>query len=81
LSSFRRSRLPCVYIEKWTWSNHEKDAVYSHWYCCNRNVRDAGVGHLLCYHIVPPMMFLGQDGVVFSLPANSDEIIQTSEGL
>ena len=62
--------------------------------------REAGVGHLLYYHIVPPMMFpgqsalflngaedifpdytIGKDGVSFSLPANSDEIIRTSEGL
>jgi ribonuclease Z len=62
--------------------------------------RDAGVGHLLYYHIVPPLIFpgqeaawldgaedifpdytVGQDGVAFSLPAGSDEIIQTSEGL
>ena len=62
--------------------------------------RDAGVGHLLYYHIVPPMvssgqqsLFLngaeevfpnftiGQDGVAFSLPANSDDVIQTSDGL
>jgi len=62
--------------------------------------RDAGVGHLLYYHIVPPMMFpgqsalylngaddifpnytIGQDGVAFSLPANSDGIIQTRDGL
>jgi ribonuclease Z len=62
--------------------------------------RDAGVGHLLYYHIVPPMMFpgqsalfingaedifpdytIGQDGVSFSLPANLDDIILTSEGL
>ena len=62
--------------------------------------RDAGVGHLLYYHIVPPLVFpgqktlflngaedvfpdytVGQDGVAFSLPANSDEIIRTSEGL
>ncbi|MEH6550136.1 MAG: MBL fold metallo-hydrolase [Pseudomonadales bacterium] len=62
--------------------------------------RDAGVGHLLYYHIVPPMMFpgqaalflngaedifpdytIGQDGVAFSLPANSNDIILTSEGL
>jgi len=59
-----------------------------------------GVGHLLYYHVVPPMMFpgqqalflngaedifpnytIGQDGAAFSLPENSDEIIQTSEGL
>ena len=62
--------------------------------------RDAGVGHLLYYHIVPPLMFpgqkavflngaedifpeytIGQDGVAFSLPAHSDKIIRTSEGL
>ena len=62
--------------------------------------RDAGVGHLLYYHIVPPIAMPGQealwlngaedvfenytvgyDGVAFSLPANSSEIIQTSSGL
>jgi ribonuclease Z len=62
--------------------------------------RDAHVGHLLYYHIVPPLMIPGQkalfldgaedifpdytigvDGVAFSLPANSDEIIQTRKGL
>ena len=62
--------------------------------------RDAGVGHLLYYHIVPPLMFpgqsvlflngaedifpnytIGKDGVAFSLPANSDDIILTSKGL
>jgi len=62
--------------------------------------RDAGVGHLLYYHIVPPLVVpgqkalwlngaeniftdytVGQDGVSFSLPANSDEIIMTREGL
>lgn len=62
--------------------------------------RDAGVGHLLYYHIVPPLMIPGQealflngaedvfanytvgrDGVSFSLPANSDEIILTQKGL
>ena len=62
--------------------------------------RDAGVGHLLYYHIVPPLVFpgqdilylngageifpnytIGQDGVSFSLPAGSDEIILTREGL
>jgi len=62
--------------------------------------RDAGVGHLLYYHIVPPMvsrlqrpLFLdgadevfpsatiGQDGTSFSLPAGSEEILQTSDGL
>lgn len=62
--------------------------------------RDAGVGHLIYYHIVPPMIVpgqhalfldgaedifpdytIGEDGVSFSLPANSAEIIQTSRGL
>ena len=62
--------------------------------------RDAGVGHLLYYHIVPPLVVpgqealwlngageifpdytVGQDGVSFSLPANSDEIIMTRKGL
>ncbi|MEM8500092.1 MAG: MBL fold metallo-hydrolase [Pseudomonadota bacterium] len=62
--------------------------------------RDAGVGHLLYYHIVPPLVIPGQetlflngaedkfpdytvgrDGVSFSLPANSDDIILTRKGL
>ena len=62
--------------------------------------RDAGVGHLLYYHIVPPLVVpgqealwlngageifpdytVGQDGVSFSLPAKSDEIIMTRKGL
>lgn len=62
--------------------------------------RDAGVGHLLYYHIVPPLVIpgqdilflngadavfpnytIGQDGVAFSLPANSKEIIKTHGGL
>jgi ribonuclease Z len=62
--------------------------------------RDAGVGHLLYYHIVPPIVVPGQetlwlngagdifpnytvgyDGVSFSLPANSSEIIQTRNGM
>lgn len=62
--------------------------------------RDAGVGHLLYYHIVPPLVIpgqdllylngaedifpnytIGQDGVAFTLPANSKEIIKTSNGL
>ena len=62
--------------------------------------RDAGVGHLLYYHIVPPLVIpgqktlflngaedifpdytIGEDGVSFSLPAGSDEIIKTSDGL
>ena len=62
--------------------------------------RDADVGHLLYYHIVPPLVVpgqdklwlngaedifpdytIGQDGVSFSLPAGSDEIIMTREGL
>ncbi len=64
------------------------------------SARDAGVGHLLYYHIVPPLVVpgqealylngaedifpdytVGQDGVAFSLPANSKEIIKTSDGL
>jgi ribonuclease Z len=62
--------------------------------------RDAGVGHLLYYHIVPPLVIpgqkslflngagdifpdytIGEDGVAFSLPANSKEIIRTSDGI
>ena len=62
--------------------------------------RDAGVGHLLYYHIVPPLVIPGQellflngaedifpdytvgrDGVSFSMPANSDEIVKTRNGL
>ncbi len=62
--------------------------------------RDAGVGHLLYYHIVPPIVIpgqatlylngaedifpdytIGEDGVEFSLPANSKEIIKTRDGL
>jgi len=62
--------------------------------------RDAGAGHLLYYHIVPPLVIpgqktlflngaeniferytIGEDGVAFSLPAGSREIIQTSKGL
>lgn len=62
--------------------------------------RDAGVGHLLYYHIVPPILLPGQDllylngaedifpryslgvdGILFSLPAGSDEIIKVSDGL
>ena len=62
--------------------------------------RNAGVGHLLYYHVVPPIIVPGQetlwlngsdeifpnltvgyDGVSFSLPANSTEIIQTRKGL
>ena len=62
--------------------------------------RDAGVGHLLYYHIVPPLIFpgqdllyldgaqdifpdytLGEDGVLFSLPAGSSEILKVSDGL
>ncbi len=62
--------------------------------------KEADVGHLLYYHIVPPLIVPGQDvlfldgaedifpdytigvdGVLFSLPANSDEIIKVSEGL
>ena len=62
--------------------------------------RDAGVGHLLYYHIVPPLVIpgqdvlyldgaedifpdytIGQDGVSFTLPANSDEIRLTRKAL
>ncbi len=62
--------------------------------------RDAGVGHLLYYHIVPALVIpgqkalylngaekifpnytIGQDGVSFTLPANSDEIRLTRKGL
>jgi len=62
--------------------------------------RDAGVGHLLYYHIVPPIVVPGQetlwlngagkifpdytvgyDGVTFSLPANSTEIIKARKGM
>jgi len=62
--------------------------------------RDAGVGHLLYYHIVPPLIIpgqdvlyldgaddifpdytIGQDGVSFTLPANSEDIIRTADGL
>ncbi len=62
--------------------------------------RDAGVGHLLYYHIVPPLVIpgqktlflngaekifpdytIGEDGVSFSLPAGSDQIIRTRDGL
>jgi ribonuclease Z len=62
--------------------------------------RDAGVGHLLYYHIVPPLVVpgqktlwldgagdifpdytIGEDGVAFSLPANSKDIIKISDGL
>jgi ribonuclease Z len=62
--------------------------------------RDAGVGHLLYYHIVPPLILpgqellyldgaqdifadytLGEDGVLFSLPAGSKEILKISDGL
>ncbi len=62
--------------------------------------RDAEVGHLLYYHIVPPLVFPGQellfldgaedifsdytvgrDGVSFSMPAKSDVIENTRNGL
>ena len=62
--------------------------------------RDADVGHLLYYHIVPPLVIpgqdllylngaedifpnytIGEDGVAFTLPANSKAIIKTSDGL
>ncbi len=62
--------------------------------------RAAAVGHLLYYHIVPPLVIpgqktlylngagdifpnytIGEDGVAFSLPADSQAIIKTSDGL
>ncbi|MEM9254742.1 MAG: MBL fold metallo-hydrolase [Pseudomonadota bacterium] len=62
--------------------------------------RDAGVGHLLYYHIVPPLLLpgqdvlflngaekvfqaytIGQDGVSFALPAESDEILLIRDSL
>ncbi|MFT5573615.1 MAG: ribonuclease Z [Cryomorphaceae bacterium] len=62
--------------------------------------KDAGVGHLLYYHIVPPLvvpgqesLFLdgadeifpdytvGQDGVMFSMPAGSNDINLVRKGL
>jgi|TARA_B110000503_G_scaffold32240_1_gene52389 ribonuclease Z len=62
--------------------------------------RDAEVGHLLYYHVVPPLVIpgseaawlegvddifqdytLGQDGVLFSLPANSTDIIEVEAKL
>ena len=62
--------------------------------------RDAGVGELVYYHVVPPLIFpgaeaawlegvaevfpdytLSRDGTAFTLPPNSKEIIQTSDGL
>lgn len=62
--------------------------------------RDAGVRHLLYYHIVPPLIVPGQaalylngadevfpdytigvDGVQFSLPAGSKEVVLTKDGL
>ncbi len=65
-----------------------------------QTARDAGVGHLLYYHIVPPLVVpgqeslflngaedifpdytIGQDGVSFSLPSGSAEIIRTHDGL
>lgn len=62
--------------------------------------RDAEVGHLLYYHIVPPLVIpgqsslylngaedifpdytIGQDGVMFSMPAGSTEINKIKKGL
>ncbi len=62
--------------------------------------KDAGVGHLLYYHIVPPLVIpgqeslfldgadevfpnytVGEDGVMFSLPSGSDDIIKVRDGL
>jgi ribonuclease Z len=61
---------------------------------------EAGVGHLVYYHIVPALLIPGQerlflngaqdvfpnftigyDGVAFTLPPDSDDIIQISDGL
>ena len=60
----------------------------------------ADVGHLVYYHIVPPLVMpgqkalylngadkvfepysIGEDGLSFSLPAGSDEIVKTRDGL
>jgi ribonuclease Z len=76
----------------WTTTRVPKEAA--------ETARDAGVGHLLYYHIVPPLVIPGQellflngaedifrdytvgrDGVSFSMPANSDEIVKTRNGL
>ena len=65
-----------------------------------QTAKDANVGHLLYYHIVPPMVLpgqaslylngaedvfpdytIGQDGVMFSMPAGSKELNKISEGL
>ena len=62
--------------------------------------KDADVGHLLYYHIVPPMVFpgqeslflngagsifadytIGEDGVMFSMPAGSNQINKIRNGL
>lgn len=62
--------------------------------------RDANVGHLLYYHIVPPLVIpgqaslyldgaeevfteytIGQDGVMFSMPAGSKELNKIRKGL
>ena len=62
--------------------------------------RDAEVGHLLYYHIVPPLVFpgqaslylngaedvfpdytIGKDGLMFSMPAGSDELNKIRSGL
>ncbi|MCP4841402.1 MAG: MBL fold metallo-hydrolase [Halieaceae bacterium] len=62
--------------------------------------RDAGVGHLVYYHIVPPLVLPGmeaawtegvddifpnytvsEDGTAISLPAGSEDIIITAEGM
>ena len=62
--------------------------------------KDAEVGHLLYYHIMPPLVLpgqdslflngaeevfpnytIGQDGVLFSMPAGSNEIIKVKKGL
>ena len=62
--------------------------------------RDSNVGHLLYYHIVPPLdvpgldsiwldgvddifskYTLGEDGTLFTLPPNTNEIIKVSSGI
>jgi ribonuclease Z len=65
-----------------------------------QTAKDANVGHLLYYHIVPPMVIpgqaslylngaedvfpdytIGQDGVMFSMPAGSRELDKIRKGL
>lgn len=65
-----------------------------------QTAKNSDVGHLLYYHIVPPLVIpgqeklwldgaeaifprytVGEDGVSFSLPANSELIHKTASGL